>query len=365
MKMGFLSLGLVLTVAASPYLPAQPVITSVAGTGEKGYSGDGGPATQAQLDQPFDVLIDPQGHLYFSDTNNHVVRRVDAKTGVITTVAGNGTKGYSGDGGPATKAQLNEPYGIELDAEGNLYIADRLNRCVRKVSPQGIITTLAGKPGQIGFSGDGGPADQALLREPNGLALDSQGRLFIADVADHRVRVVDLKTGKISTYAGTGKGATAGDGGPVADVSFNGARAVAVSPKGDCLYVVERQGHCVRRIDFATGQVSRVAGTGAKGYSGDGGPALEATMDGPKEIATDSAGNVYVVDTENGAIRKIDIKTGIITTVAGKGKNKTPGLGDGGPATAATLGRPHGVAVGPDGAIYIGDTNSHRIRKVK
>ena len=361
MKSIVLSLGLFASCALAT---AAPTITSVAGTGKKGYSGDGGPATKAQLDQPFDVIIVPSGDMYFSDTNNHVVRKVDTK-GVITTVAGNGTKGFSGDGGPATKAQLWEPYGIDLDADGNLYIVDRLNRCVRKVDAKGTITTLAGIAGKTGFDGDGGPANKALLKEPNGIALDRKGKLYIADVSDHRVRVVDLTTGIINTFAGNGKGVSAGDGGPVKEASFFGSRAVAVSPKGDCLYVVERGGNSVRRIDFATGKITRFAGTGKKGFTGDGGKAVEATMDGPKEIDVDAAGNVFVVDTENGAIRRIDIETGIITTVAGKGKNNTPGLGDGGDPKAATLGRPHGTAVGPDGAVYIGDTNSHRIRMVK
>jgi streptogramin lyase len=342
-----------------------PTITAVAGTGQQGYSGDGGPATQAQLNQPFDVAFDRQGRLYFSDTFNHRVRMVDPKTGVITTVAGNGKKGFGGDGGPATEAVLNEPYGIKLDAGGNLYIVDRLNYCVRKVDTKsGTMSTLAGTGGKSGFSGDGGPADKALMKEPNGICLDGKGKLYIADVSDHRIRVVDLKSGTIDTLAGTGKGASTGDGGPYKSAGLLGPRALIVGPD-ECLYVVERNGHSVRKIDFAKGTIERYAGTGKRGYTGDGGPAVEATFDGPKEIDIDPAGNVYVVDTENEAIRRIDAKTGIVTTVAGKGRTKTPGLGDGGPATDATLGRPHGVAVGPDGAIYIGDTNSHRIRRVK
>jgi streptogramin lyase len=342
-----------------------PTITAVAGTGEKGYGGDGGLATKAKLDQPFDVAFGPDGNLYFSDTFNHRIRRVDPKTGVITTVAGSGKKGFGGDGGKATEALLNEPYGLELDAGGNLYIVDRLNRCIRKVDAKsGTIATIAGTGGKIGFDGDGGPANKAVLREPNGICLDGQAKLYIADVADHRVRVVDLASGVISTLCGTGKGASTGDGGPYKSAALLGPRAVAIGPDR-CLYIVERNGHSVRRIDVEKGTIERYAGTGKRGYTGDGGKALDATFDGPKEIDIDKDGNVYVVDTENEAIRRIDAKTGIVTTVAGKGRTKTPGLGDGGPATAATLGRPHGVAIGPDGAIYLGDTNSHRIRKVK
>lgn len=346
-------------------LAADPTISAFAGTGEKGFEGDGGPATKAKLDQPFDVAFDKAGNLYFSDTFNHRIRRVDAKTGTITTLAGSGKKGFAGDGGKATDASLNEPYGVELDAEGNLFIVDRLNYCIRKVEAKtGTITTVAGTGGKFGFAGDGGPADKAQFVEPNGICLDGKGRLYIADVAGHRVRSVDLKSGTIDTLVGTGKGGTAGDGGPLKDATVFGPRAVAMHPDGSVI-LVERNGNTLRRIDVTKGVIERFAGTGKKGYTGDGGKALEATFDGPKEIDIDRDGNVYVVDTENEAIRRIDAKTGVVTTVAGKGRSKTPGLGDGGAATAATLGRPHGVAAGPDGALYIGDTNSHRIRRVK
>jgi sugar lactone lactonase YvrE len=358
---------LVALLAGSVGFAAAPTITTVAGTGEKGFAGAGGSATQAKLDQPFGVTFDRAGNLYFSDTGNHRIRRVDAMTGVITTVAGNGKKGFGGDGGPATAAMLNEPYGLCFDRGDNLYVVDRLNFCIRKVDAKtGAISTVAGTGGKSGFGGDGGPAAAALFREPNGICFDGGSTLYVADVADQRVRAVDIERGTIWTAAGNGKKLSAGDGGPVQAATFAGPRAVAFGPDR-CLYVVEREGNSVRRIDFAKGTIGRFAGTGKKGFTGDGGPAKDATFDGPKEIDIDPANNVYIVDTENEAIRRIDAKTGIITTVAGKGKTKTPGLGDGGPATAATLGRPHGVAVtvGPDGAIYIGDTNSHRIRKVK
>jgi sugar lactone lactonase YvrE len=320
---------------------------------------------KAKLDQPFDVAFDKAGNLYLSDTFNHRVRKVDAKTGTITTVAGNGKQGYGGDGGKATDAMLNEPYGICFDNDDNLYIVDRLNYCVRGVdATTGRIATVAGTGGKSGFGGDGGPAATALLVEPNGVCFDGKGKLYIADVAGHRVRVVDLAARTIDTLAGNGKGVSAGDGGPVKDATFFGPRAVAMGPDG-ALYVVERNGNAVRKIDLKQSTVARYAGTGKKGYTGDGGKAFDATFDGPKEIDIDRDGHVFVVDTENEAIRRIDAKTGIVTTVAGKGRTKTPGLGDGGKATDATLGRPHGVAVAPDGTLYIGDTNSHRIRKVK
>ncbi|MBX6314491.1 MAG: SMP-30/gluconolactonase/LRE family protein [Isosphaeraceae bacterium] len=342
-------------------LAQVPTISSPVGTGRLGFSGDGGPAAQAQLNGPFDVACDAAGNLYFSDTGNHRIRRVDAKTSIITTIAGNGTKGFAGDGGPATEAQLNEPYGLAIDRDGNLYFADRLNRRVRRVDAKtGHITTLAGD-GSKTFSGDGGPAQAAGLVEPNGVALDGQGKLYIADVADHRVRVVDLASGLIQTFAGTGRGRHDGDGGPAQAAAIFGARAVEVGPDGT-VYILERQGNSLRAVDPQTGVITTIAGTGQKGYTGDGAPARSATFNGPKELALDPAGNLYIVDTENHAIRRLEARTGLITTVAGNGHRG--GQGDGGPATSAQLDRPHGVAVAPDGALFIGDTGNHRIRRV-
>jgi DNA-binding beta-propeller fold protein YncE len=353
---------LILSLGTLLLAQTGPTISTVAGTGRPGDHGDGGPAAQAELNMPFDVAFDAQGNLFLSDTFNHRIRRIDARTNIITTVAGNGKKGFSGDGGPATEAELNEPYGIVLDSRGNLFVADRLNRRVRRIDAAArIITTLAGD-GLRGYSGDGGPASKAGLVEPNGVALDASGeRLFIADVADHRVRVVNLSTGVISTFAGTGRGRHDGDGGPATSASIFGARAVDVGSDGT-VYLLERQGNTLRAVNPATGLIKTVAGTGAKGYSGDGGPALKATFDGPKELAVDRAGNILLVDTENHAIRRIEAATGIVRTVAGSGQRG--GEGDGGPATSARLDRPHGVAIGPDGAVYIGDTGNHRLRKV-
>jgi streptogramin lyase len=344
-------------------LATEPAATirTFAGTGDKGYSGDGGAAAQAKLNNPFDLALDANGKIFFSDTFNHCIRRIDAKTGAISTVAGSGEKGYSGDDGPATKARLNEPYGVELNKEGNLYIVDRLNYCIRRVDASGKIETIAGT-GKSGFAGDGGPAKEAMFKEPNGIALDGKGNLYVADVADQRVRVVDLSTGTIRTFCGSGKKAPEGNGGPIEKAALFGPRAVAVGPDGS-VYIVEREGNSVRRADPKMGKIDAFAGTGKKGYSGDGGPALEATFNGPKEIDVDRLGNVYVVDTENHAIRKIDAASKIITTVAGTGK--LGDSGDGGPATKGMLARPHGVVVAPDGAIYVGDTQNHKIRLVK
>jgi DNA-binding beta-propeller fold protein YncE len=218
-----------LSICAEPAL----TITSPVGTGEKGFGGDGGPASKATLNQPFDLAFDKSGNLYFSDTGNHRIRMVSAKSGIITTVAGNGKKGFGGDSGKATDAMLNEPYGIAIDDEGNLYIVDRLNYCIRKVeAATGIIATVAGTGGKSGFAGDGGLAVHALFVEPNGICLDGKGKLYVADAAGHRVRVVDLKKGTIDTLAGTGKASTNGDGGPLKDAAFSGPRAVAIGPDG-------------------------------------------------------------------------------------------------------------------------------------
>ncbi len=337
------------------------IITTAVGTGEKGFAGDGGPAEQALLNGPFDVCFDGAGNLYFSDTFNNRIRRVDAASGVITTVAGTGDKGYSGDGGPATKAAFDEPYGIVIDRTGNLYIADRLNRRVRRIdAASGVITTLAGT-GEAKYGGDGGLSAAAGLAEPNGLAFGPNEKLlYITDVADNRVRVVDLAAGTIATFAGTGAAEHSGDGGPATRAGTFGARAVKVAADGT-VYILERQGSSLRAVDPKTGIITTIAGTTARGYSGDGGPALSAVFDAPKEMAIDRDGSLLIVDTENHAIRRIDHRTQIITNLAG---GRQGGAGDGGAAEAAGLDRPHGAVVGPDGAIYIGDTNNHRVRKV-
>jgi sugar lactone lactonase YvrE len=337
------------------------IITTAVGTGEKGFAGDGGPAAKALLNGPFDICFDRVGNLYFSDTFNNRIRRVDAASGVITTVAGNGEKGFSGDGGPAVDAALNEPYGVVVDRAGNLYIADRLNRRVRRVDAgSGAITTLAGI-GEAVYGGDGGPAARAGLAEPNGLAFGSgETALYITDVADNRVRIVNMAARTIATFAGTGAAEHSGDGGKAISAGTFGARAVKVGADGT-VYILERQGSSLRAVDPRTGTITTIAGTTARGYSGDGGPALAAVFDAPKEMAIDRDGSLLIVDTENHAIRRIGRGTGVVTNFAGG--RQGPG-GDGGPPEEAGLDRPHGAVVGPDGAIYIGDTNNHRIRKV-
>jgi streptogramin lyase len=348
-----------------PAVVAGPIETAV-GTGQAGHAGDGGPPLKAQLNQPFHCEIDGQGHLLIAEAFNHCIRRVDAKTGMVTTVAGNGKKGYSGDGGPATQATMNEPYAVVADTNGDLYIVDRLNAVIRKVDGKtGIISTVAGN-GKKGYAGDGGPATDAMLREPNDCFLDGRGALLIADVADWRIRRVDLRTGIITTFAGTGRPTVRpdrsriGDGGPASKAIIVGARAVCADGKGNT-YICEREGNALRRVD-AAGVITTIAGTGDKGYTGDGSEALKATFNGPKGIRCDRLGSIYVVDTENHAIRRIDGKNGIVTTAAGG--RKGPG-GDGAEATQAGMDRPHGCVLDAEGNLYIADSNNHRVRKTK
>lgn len=340
-------------------------IETVAGVGKAGHGGDGGPAAKATLKQPFHCELDGKGALYIAEAENHCIRKVDLKTGVISTAAGSGAKGYAGDHAEATKASLNEPYAVVIDTNGDLYIVDRLNAVIRKVDGKtGVITTVAGN-GKKEFAGDGGQATAASLREPNDCCLDGKGGLLIADVADWRIRRLDLKTGIITTLAGTGRPkskidrARIGDGGAASQAVIVGARAVCVDGQGNT-YVCEREGNAIRKIDDK-GTISTIAGTGVKGYSGDGGDALQATFNGPKGIRCDRQGNVYVVDTENHAIRKIDVKKNVVTTVAGGRKG---GQGDGGDPLQAGLDRPHGCIIDDQGAIYIADSNNHRVRKV-
>ena len=335
--------GLFLVVAVA-VLAAPPVPGTLAGTGQPGFAGDGGPAVAARLNQPFHCDLDGQGHLFVADMANDRVRKIDLASGVITTVAGTGQKGSAGDGGPAHRAQLTEPYAVAAErTTGDLYIVERFGG-VRKVDGRtGTISTLVG---------------QGVLREPNDCCLDGTGGLLVADVADWRVRRIDLKTGAVTTFAGTGKPGgkrpdrtQLGDGGPATSAVIVGARAVCVDGRGNT-YICEREGNAVRKVD-AKGVITTVAGTGAAGTSGDGGPATAATFRSPKGVRCDGQGNVYVVDADNHAIRRIDAKTGVVTTVAG------------GPAAKPGLDKPHGCVIAADGTLYIADSGNHRVRRVE
>jgi len=345
----------------TPY--TEWVISTVAGNGTVGLSGDGGPATDATLNNPFDMVFDADGNLVFTDTFNHCIRRIVAGNGAVERVAGTGAAGNSGDGGLAINANFNEPYGITIDSDGNLYTADRRNAVVRKIeAATAIVSTFAGN-GEAAYSGDAGPANQAGMVEPNGLTFSPDGsHLYVADVADNRVRVIDMARNTIATFAGTGDAVHDGDGGPAVSAGIFGARAVVCRPADSSVYIMERQGSSIRLVDSEMGTISTIASTGKTGYGGDGGPAATAIFDRPKEISLDADGNILVVDTENHAIRLIDVRADRVSTIAGNGNSGFNG--DGIAATDATLGRPHGVAVGPDGAFYIGDTENNRIRRV-
>ena len=334
-------------------------ITSVAGTGERGYLGDGGPAVAALLSEPFMCAFDSAGNLYIAEATNHCIRRVDQETGVIVTIAGTGDMGYSGDGGPAIHATLNQPYSLQVDSNGDVYVVDRLNYVIRKIdAATGIITTVAGT-GEAGYSGDGGPATEAQFREPNDCFIDGRGGLLITDIQDQRVRRLDLSSGIITTFAGNGEKERSGDGLPALEAAILGARAVCMDRAGNT-YIAEREGNGIRMVD-TQGVMHTLAGTGERSYDGDGGPALEATWGAPKGIRCDHSGNLLVVDTENHAIRRIEAGTGIVTTIAG---GHLGGDGDGGPATDAGMDRPHGLDIDAAGNIYIADSNNHRVRVV-
>jgi streptogramin lyase len=335
-------------------------IETVAGTGEAGNNGNRGVATEINVGDPFGVEIGPDGALYVTEVRNHRVRRVDLRTGKITTVAGNGRQGYSGDGGPATEASLDEPYEVRFDEEGNMFFVEMRNHIVRRVDAETkIITTVAGT-GQAGYSGDGGPATKAAFKVPHSIALDGRGGLYVADIGNHRIRKIDLATGVVRSIAGSEKRELPVDGQTALGHPILGPRALFID--AGTMWIALREGHSIWRMNLGEGRLRHVAGTGEKGYDGDGGPAKSATFNGPKGIAIGPDGSVFVVDTENQAIRRIDPATGAISTVAGNGERG--GGGDGGPATAAQLARPHGICVGDDGAIYIGDTLNHRVRRV-
>ena len=336
---------------------AAGVISTVAGNGGEGYSGDGGPATAAQLNSPTGVAPDGSGNLYIADRDNHRIRKVDA-AGVITTVAGSGRfGGFGGDGGAATAAQLDDPRGVALDGAGNLYIADTDNHRIRKVDAAGVITTVAGN-GTSGRGGDGGAATAAQLNDPSGVALDGAGNLYIADTDNHRIRKVDA-AGVISTVVGTGRGGSSGDGGPATAARLNSPRGVALDGAGN-LYIADIYNHRIRKVD-AAGVISTVAGDGTDGFGGDGGPATAAQLYWPAGVALDGAGNLFIADNWNHRIRKVDA-AGVISTVAGAGRSGYSG--DGGPAVEARLRFPVGVALDGAGNLYIADTGNERIRKV-
>ena len=360
----WLAPALVMLCSLAQMTCAQPAVSGTvltfAGTGAKGLSGDGGPAVKAQLNDPSGIVRGPDGALYICDTANHRIRKV-TRDGNITTVAGTGEAGWSGDGGPATAAKLNEPYEVRLDKAGNIFWVERLSHTVRKRDAKtGIISTIAGN-GTAGFSGDGGPATNAQFNEPHSIGLDQTGDLYIADVKNHRIRKVDMKTGTISAFAGTGEQKPTPDGARFADAPLHGPRALDFDRDGN-LWLALREGNAILKLNLAKGTAHHIAGNGTKGFTGNGGLAKEAALNGPKGLSVGPDGNVYIADTENHAIRRIDARTGTIHLVAGTG---TRGDGPEGDPVKCQLARPHGVFVDSDGSVFIGDSETHRVRVIR
>ena len=352
------------TILPTPDDGTSYTITTVAGSDSA--SGDGGPAVDAQLTAPYGVTTDSEGNIYIPDTENHRIRKVDTE-GIITTFAGTGEDGYGGDGGPATEAKLDWPTGVAADDDGNVYIADRNNERVRKVDSEGIITTFAGT-GEWGYDSDedGGPAAEALLNWPTGLALDADGNfLYIADEYNNRIRQVDLASGIINTVAGMkrprlevgeeeeeGADKDVGDDGPATSALLKRPTGVAVDGEGN-LYIADRLHHRVRKVD-TEGMITTIAGMADEGFSGDGGPATSAQLDQPSGVAVDGGGYIFIADRGNNRIRQIG-PDGVITTILG--------AEDGGDESdrEAPLAAPRGLAVGSDGNIYVADTGNHQI----
>lgn len=331
-------------------------ITTVAGNGVTNYSGDNGPATSAELNLPAAVAVDSSGNLYIADTYNNCIRKVNT-SGTITTVAGNGTEGYSGDNGPATSAELNWPMGVAVDSSGNIYIGDTNNNRVRVVNSGGTITTFAGN-GTPAYSGDNGPATLAELYMPYGVAVDTSGNLFIGEMVSDRVRKIN-SSGTITTVAGDGTSTYNGDNGPATLAQFGAPEGVAISSSGN-LYITDPMNLRVRMVNTSQIIVT-VAGDGTQGSTGDGGPATSAELIWPAGVALDFHNNLYIADPPTNRVRVVN--TGeTISTVAGTG---TAGFsGDGGPAASAELNSPNGVAVDSSGNLYIADSGNCRIRKV-
>ncbi len=340
---------------ASAAIAAPGDINTIAGTGTADYTGDGGPATEAEFNFPWGLALNG-GSLYLTDSANHAVRRINA-AGNVSTVAGTGTNGFSGDGGPATEAELANIGAIAFDASGNMYIGDFGNNRIRKVDTSGTITTVAGT-GTAGFSGDGGPATSAQLDQPRSLAFDGSGNMYIADSANNRVRRVS-PGGTITTVAGTGTGGLSGDGGPATSAELNYPIGLAFDSAGS-LYVADSANHRVRRVN-SLGNISTFAGTGP-GSTGDGGPATEAELQGPYWVTVDNSHNrVYISDYVDNRVRMVN-GSGTIDTVAGTGAMAFSG--DGGPAASAALNYPHGLAVDGSGNLEIADSGNQRIREV-
>ena len=337
-------------------------VSTFAGNGQKGYSGDGGPASSATINDPFGVVRGPDGAIWFCEYGGQRIRRVD-QDGKITLIAGNGQKGYSGDGGPATAATFNLPHELRFGPKrGNLFVVDMQNHAVRKIDVKtGVITTVAGT-GQPGYSGDGGPADKAQLKQPHSIQFSPDGKhLYICDIGNHVIRRVDMKTKRIETFAGTGKAGDTPDGSPLRGTPLRGPRSLDFDRKGD-LWLCTREGNQVFRFDMKAGVIRHVVGSGKKGFSTESQPAKQAALNGPKGVAVDSKGDAWIVDTESHSIRVYRTATDTLELAVGTGKKHDGPDGD---PLKCGLARPHGVWVDDDGKVFIGDSENHRVRVLR
>ena len=342
---------------ADAYVTVSSTITAVAGDGVQGFSGDGGPAAAALLNEPRDTAVAPDGSLYVTDTFNNRIRRIDPK-GVITTVAGTGSTTYNGDGIAASHASLYWPHDVVVGPDGTVYIADSNHHRIRKIAPAtGVISTVAGT-GVAGSSGDGGPATKAQLKNPKTVFVSGHW-LYTAGL-DNKVRRIDLTTGIISLVAGTGASGYGGDGGPATAALLNEPQRLQVDSAGN-VYVADTSNSRIRRID-PRGIITTIAGTGTSGYSGDGGPATAAALQTPRGIALEGDRYLYVADSNNQRIRRVDLRSGIINRVAGSARGYA---GDGGPAGDAEFYQPRGLTVLPNGDLVVADTFNSAIRVIK
>jgi DNA-binding beta-propeller fold protein YncE len=353
-----LAAGSGLIFAAQNVRAAPKIISTLVGTGAQGAALDGESVRTAKLNQPYGVLASG-GSLYWADFGSNRVLRLDRRSGQVFVVAGNGEKGHAGDGAGAKQAQLSAPHEVRIDNDGNILVAERDANVIRIVArPAGFVSTLVGT-GAPGFGGDGGPSALAQLNQPHSIALDRAGNLYICDIKNNRVRKRDAATGILTTFAGTGEAADAPDASPLM-TPLNGPRSIDIAPDGT-MYLILREGNKVYSIDPQARLLKHVAGTGEKGYAGDGGLALGAKWNGPKGIAYAPGGKLYISDTENHVIRMVSLRSGLVSTVAGTGVR---GDGPDGDPLKCALARPHGLHVS-GGTLFIGDSENHRIRALQ
>jgi len=339
---------------------ADWTIQTIAGNGKQGFAGDGGSALDAQLDNPFGVVRGPDGCIWFCEYAGQRIRRI-RQDGKIETMAGNGMKGFEGNGGPALKASFNLPHEIRFDKAGHLYVVDMMNHAVRKIDAQtGVISNFAGT-GRMGYSGDGGLATEAQFNKPHSIQFGPDGQLYVCDIGNHVIRRIELTTNQITTFAGTGKPGTTVDGAPITGTPLNGPRSIDFDRQGN-LWLATREGNQVFKMDLIAGRIYHIAGTGKSGFQGNGGLAKEALLKGPKGIAIDQENNVWLADTESHSVRMINSKTGKIELVAGTG---TPGDGPDGDPLKCNLARLHGIFVERDGSVVIGDSEAHKLRVLR